>query len=114
MSSGVVEAVVFDGLFELGLWRRGYVVTKVRHWHSKHVLRVLLEGLKIGPANVLLSIVPGVSILHRNVGQGRFAAWMWWFRPSLIKLVLGNFGPAIIALQAAAGIRSAGRQAPGF
>lgn len=61
-------------------------MTKVRHWHSKHVFSVLLEGLKIGPANVLLSIVLGVSILHRNVGERRCAAWMWSLQPSLIKL----------------------------
>lgn len=69
MSSGVVGAVVFDGLSELGLWRRRYVVTKVRHWQSKHVLSVLLEGLKTGPANVLLSIVLVVSVLHRSLAR---------------------------------------------
>lgn len=30
---------------------------KVRHWHSKQVFSGLLEGLSIGLANVLLSIV---------------------------------------------------------
>lgn len=40
-------------------------MTKVRHWHSKHVFTGLLEGLKRGRTKVLLSIVWDVSILHR-------------------------------------------------
>lgn len=57
LSSVVSEAAVLGSLFGLGFWRRGKVVTKVRHWHNKQVFSGRLEGLKIGRANVLLSIV---------------------------------------------------------
>lgn len=91
--SVVFEAAALGGLFGLGFSRRGYVVTKVRHWHNKQVLSGLLEGLKSGGAKVLLSIVRDVSAFGRELardelqleGGGRL-------RSSLIKPALGNFG----------------------